>query len=209
MNQKNRHQPVIEKDTINRVETMWANGYGPEWNEKNYNSPTQNYPDSDESDSDEMLPLCANWPTPEEEEWTIVGKPHGVQRYDKGIDCSRLHYTRDKLDRSGMCCKQLDYIDWNITQDDSDKLLSERLVTDVGILNTDDVYTRSEVLPTRRNEATQNDDSPSSSWKGQQSHRLTSEPVVTSVRPSFRKRPNVIAVETRKTAGCQLLGLWT
>ena len=69
------------------------------------------------------------------------------------------------------------------------------------MLNTDDVYTRSEVLPTRRNEATQNDSSPSSSWKGQQSHRLTSEPVVTSVRPSIRKRPNVIAVETRKTAG--------
>ena len=201
MNQKDRHQPVIEKDTVNRVETMWPNGYGPEWNKENYNGSTPNYPDSDESDSDEMLPLGAFWPTPEEEEWTIVGKPHGVQRYDKGLDCNRLHYTHDKLDRSCMCCKQLDYIDWNVTQDDSDKLLSERLVTDVGILNTDDVYTRSEVLPTRRNEATQNDSSPSLSWKGQQSHRLTSEPVVTSVRPSIRKRPNVIAVETRKTAG--------
>ena len=78
-----------------------------------------------------------------------MGKPHGVQRHDKDIDCNRLHYTRDKLDRSGMCCKQLDYFDWNVTQYDSDKFLSERLVTEVGILNTDDVYTRSEVLPTR------------------------------------------------------------
>ena len=34
-----------------------------------------------------------------------------------------------------------------------------------------------------------------------QSHRLTSEPVLTSVSPSFRKRPNAIAVETRKKAG--------
>ena len=103
---------------------MWPNGYG--FYRKNYNDPTPNYPDSDESDSDEMLPLGAFWPTPEEEEWTIVGKPHGVQRYDKDIDCNRLHYTCDKLDRSGMCCEQLDYIEWNVTQYDSDKFLSER-----------------------------------------------------------------------------------
>ena len=32
-------------------------------------------------------------------------------------------------------------------------------------------------------------------------HRLTNEPVLTNGKPSFRKRPNVIAVETRKTAG--------
>ena len=119
----------------------------------------------------------------------------------KDIDCNRLHSTRDKLDRSGMCCKQLDYIDWNVTQYDSDKFLPERLVTEVDILNTVDGYTRSEVLPTRQNEVAQNDSSPSSSRKGPQSHRLTSEPALTSVRPSFRKIPNVIAVETRKTAG--------
>ena len=95
----------------------------------------------------------------------------------------------------------MDYIDWNVTQYDSDKSLPERLVTEVGIINTVDGYTRSKVLPTRRNEAAQNDSSPSSSRKGPQSHRLTSEPVLTNVRPSFRKRPNVIAVETRKTAG--------
>ena len=77
------------------------------------------------------------------------------------IDCNRLHYTCDKLDRSGKCCKQLDYIDWNVTQYDSDKFLPERLVTEVGILNTVDGYTRSEVLPTRQNEVAQNDSSPS------------------------------------------------
>ena len=201
MNRKYHHQPVIETDTVNHVETMWPNGYGPEWSRKNYNDLMPNYPDSDESDSDEMLPLGAFWPTPEEEEWTIVGKPHGVQRYKKDIDCNRLHYTCDKLDRSGICCKQLDYIDGNVPQYDSDKFLSERLVTEVGILNTDDGYTRSEVLPTRRNEAAQNDSLPSSSRKVPQSHWLTNEPVVTSAKPSFRKRPNVIAVETRKTAG--------
>ena len=77
------------------------------------------------------------------------------------IDCNRLHYMRDKLDRSGMCCKQLDYIDWNVTQYDSDKFLHERLVTEVGILNTVDGYMRSEVLPARRNEAAHNESSPS------------------------------------------------
>ena len=168
MNRKYHHQPVIEKNTINHVETMWPNGYGPEWRKGNYNDPMPNYPDSDKSDSDEMLPLGAFWPTPEKEEWTIVGKPHGVQRYEKDIDCNRFRYTGDKLDRSGMCCKQLDYIDGNVYQYDSNKFLSERLVTEVGILNTDDGYTRSEMLPTRRNEAAQNDSLPPSSWRGPQ-----------------------------------------
>ena len=167
INRKYRHQPVTEKDTVNRAETMWPNGYGPEWNSKNYNDPRPCYPDSDESDSDEMLPLGAFRPTPEEEEWTIVSKPHGVQRYNKDIDCNQLNGTRDKLDHSGMCCKQLDYIDRNVVQYD--------------LVNTVDSDTRSEVVPIRRNEATQNDSSPSSSRNGPQSHRLTSEPVLTSV----------------------------
>ena len=159
------------------------------------------YSDSNESDSDEMLPLGAFRPTPEEEEWTIVGKSHDVPRYAKDIDCDRLYVTRDKLDRSGMCCKQLDYIDGNVTQYDSERLVPERLVMEVNMLNTVDSDTRSEVLPIRRNEATQNDSSPSRNRNGPQSHRLTSEPVSTSVRPTIRKRPNVIAVETRKAAG--------
>ena len=200
---------MIERDTINRVETMWPNGYGPEWNRNNYNDPTPNYPHLDESDSDEMLPLGAFWPAPEEEEWTIVGKPHGVQRYDKDIDCNRLHYTRDKLDRSGVCCKQLDYIAWNVTQYDSDKFLPERLVTEVGILNTVDSYTRLEVLPTRRNEAAQNDSSPSSSRKGPQSHRLTSEPVLTSVKPSDHECDHSRIKKVGRRPACRLLALWT
>ena len=180
-----------ENDTVKRVETMWPNGYGPKWD--NYNDPMPCYPDSDESDSDEMLPLGAFRPTPKDEEWTIVGKSHGVPRYAKDIDCDRLHDTRDKLDRSGMCCKQLDYIDWNVTQYDSERLVPERLVTEVNMLNTVDSDTRSEVLPIRRNEATQNDSSPSRNRNGPQSHRITSEPVSTSVRPTIR----------------QLFALWT
>ena len=201
MNRKYRQQPVTENDTVKRVETMWPNGYGPKWNINNYNDPMPCYPDSDESDSDEMLPLGAFRPTPEEEEWTIVRKSYGVPRYAEDIDCDRLHETRDKLYRSGMCCKQLDYIDWNVTQYDSERLVPERLVTEVNRLKTVDRDTRLEVSPIRRNEATQNDSSPSRNRNGPQSHRLMSEPVSTSVRPTIRKRPNVIAVETRKATG--------
>ena len=200
---------MTENDTIMRVETVWPNGYGPKWNINNYNDPMPCYSDSDESDSDEMLPLGAFRPTPEKEEWTIVGKSHDVPRHAKDIDCDRLYVTRDKLDRSGMCCKQLDYIDGNVTRYDSERLVPERLAMEVNMLNTVDSDTRSEVLPIRRNEATQNDSSPSRNRNGPQSHRLTSEPVSTSVRPTIRKRLNVIAVEIRKAAGVPAIVLWT
>ena len=154
MNQKYRQQPVTENDTVKRVETMWPNDYGPKWNINNYSDPMPCYPDSDESDSDEMLPLGVFRPT-----------------------LDRLHETRDKLDRSGMCCKQLDYIDWNVTQYDTERRMSERRVTEVNRLKTVDRDTRSEVSPIRRNEATQNDSSPSRNGNGPQSHRLMSEPV--------------------------------
>ena len=117
---------------------MWPNGYGPKWNINNYSDPMPCYSDSDESDSDEMLPLGAFRPTPEEEEWTIVGKSHDVPRYAKDIDYDRLYVTRDKLDRSGMCCKQLDYIDGNVTRYDSERFVPERLVMEVNMLNTVD-----------------------------------------------------------------------
>ena len=169
-----RHQPAIQRDTINCVETMWPSGYGPEWNSRHYNDPNPPYPDSDESDIDDVLPLGALRPSPEEVEWTIVGKSHSSQRYDKDIDCNPLQYTRNKLDRSGMCCKQLDYIDWNIPQYDSDTFLSERIVAEDGIRNTVDSYTRTEVLPTRRHEAARNPSSPSSRQKGPQSHKRAS-----------------------------------
>ena len=183
------------------VETVWPNRYGPKWNVNYYNDSMPCYSDSDESDSNEMLPLGAFRPSPEEEEWTIVGKAHGVSRHADNIDCDRLYVASDKLDRSGMCCKQLDYIDENVTRYDSERLIPERRATKVNMLNTVDGNTRSEVLPMRRNEATQNESSPSRNRDGPQSHRLTSEPVLTSVRPTIRKRPNVIAVETRKAAG--------
>ena len=128
-------------------------------------------------------------------------KSHDVPRHAKNIDCDRLYVTSDKLYHSGMCCKQLDYIDGNVTRYDSERLVPERLVTEVNMLNSVDSDTRSEVLPIRRNEATQNDSSPSRNRNGPQSHRLTSEPVSTSVRPTIRNRQNVIAVETRKAAG--------
>ena len=105
---------MIQQDTVNFVETMWPSGYGPEWNSRNCNDPKSPYPDLDESDIDDVLPLGALRPYSEEEEWTIVGKSHSAQRYNKNMDCNPLPYTRNKLDRSGVCCKQLDYIDWEI-----------------------------------------------------------------------------------------------
>ena len=93
---------MTENDTVMHVETVWPNGYGPNWNINNYNDPMPCYSDSDASDSDEMLPLGAFQPTPEEEEWTIVGKSHDVSRHAKNIDCDRLFITCDKLDRLGM-----------------------------------------------------------------------------------------------------------
>ena len=78
--------------------------------------------------------------------------------------------------------------------------MPEKLVTKVNMLNTVDSDTRSEVLPIEQNEATQNDSSPSRNRNGPQSHRLTSETVSTNVRSTIRRRPNVIAVETRKAA---------
>ena len=79
--------------------------------------------------------------------------------YDKNIDYNPFQYTRDKLDRSGMCCTQLDYIDWNTPQYDTDTFLSERLVEEEGIRNTVNSYMR----PTRREEAARNPRSPPSS----------------------------------------------
>ena len=75
---------------------------------ENYNTPVPRNTDSDESDSDEMLPLGAFWPAPEDEKWTMVERSHGSIRSAKDI-----HNSGDKLDHSGMRCRQLDYIDGN------------------------------------------------------------------------------------------------
>ena len=135
-----------------------------------YNTPVPRNTDSDESDSDEMLPIGAFGPAPEDEKWTMVERSHGSLRSAKDIDSDRLHNSGDKLDHSGMCCRQLDYIDGN-----------------------DNRCTRSEALPSNRKEATQNDRSPTGD-------RLMTGPATESVRPAVRKRPNVIVVEPRKTA---------
>ena len=63
--------------------------------------------DSDESDSDEMLPIGAFWPAPEEEKWTMVEGTHGSLRSAKDIDSDRLYNSGDKLDHSGMRCHRM------------------------------------------------------------------------------------------------------
>ena len=135
----------------------------------NYNSPVLRNTDSDDSDSDEMLPMGDFWPTPEEEEWTMVGRSHGSLQSANDIDSDRFYNSGDNLDHSGMRCTQLDYIDGN-----------------------DNRFMSSEAL--------------SSNWKGEiqidrwsTGDRPMTEPVTANVKLTFRKRPNVIAVEPRKT----------
>ena len=77
---------------------------------ENYNTPVPCSTDSDESDSDEMLPIGDSWPAPEEEKWTMVERSHGSLRSAKDIDSDRLYNSGDNLDHSGMRCRQLDYI---------------------------------------------------------------------------------------------------
>ena len=107
------------------------------------------YIDSDESDSDEMLPLGAFWPAPEEEEWTVVERSHGIIRSARDIDSDWLYDSGDKLNRSGVRCKQLDYINWNNNRYDLNRPEPER-----------NSCTRSEALPSNRKEVTQIDRSP-------------------------------------------------
>ena len=135
-----------------------------------YNTPAPHNTDSDDSDGDEMLPMGAFWPAPEDEKWTMMERSHGSLRGAKGIDSDRLHNSGDKLDHSGMRCGQLDYID-----------------------EKDNRCTRSEALLSNRKEATRYDRSP----PGDQ---LMTESPTASVRPAIGKRPNVIVVVPRKTA---------
>ena len=134
--------------------------YDPQKRIDDYSAPVPRYIDSDESDSDEMLPLGAFWPTPEEEEWTMVERSHGFLRSAKVIDSDRLYNSGDKLDRSGVRCKQLDYIDWNDNRYDLNRLEPETLAAKVNMCHTINSCTRSEALPSNRKEATQIDRSP-------------------------------------------------
>ena len=171
-----------KKDTMKHEETMLTTVYDPQKRIDDYSAPVLCYIDSDESDSDEMLPLGAFWPAPEEEEWTVVERSHGILRSARDIDSDRLYDSNDKLDRSGVRCKQLDYINWNDNRYDLNRLEPE--------LNS---CMRLEALPSNRKEATQIDRSPTE-------NRLMTRPASTSVRPAVRNRPNVIVVEPRKTA---------
>ena len=175
-------------------ETMLTTVYDPQKRIDDYSAPVPRYIDSDESDSDEMLPLGAFWPAPEEEEWTMVETSHGILRSARDIDSDRLYDSGDKLDRSGVHCKQLDYIDWNDNRYDLNRLEPETLAAKVNMCHTINSCTRSEALPSNRKEATQIDRSPTGD-------RLMTGPASASVRPAVRKRPNVIVVEPRKIVG--------
>ena len=174
-------------------ETMLTTVYDPQKRIDVYSAPVPRYIDSDKSDSDEMLPLGAFWPAPEEEEWTMVERSHGILCSAKDIDSDRLYNSGDKLDRSGVRCKQLDYIDWNDNRYDLNGLESDTLAAEVNMCHTINSCTRSEALPSNRKEATQIDRSPTGD-------RLMTGPASASGRPAVRKRPNVIVVEPRKTA---------
>ena len=189
---KFREQPVRKKDTMKHEETMLTTGYDPQKSIDDYSAPLPRYIDSDDSDRDEMLPLGAFWPAPEEEEWTLVERSHGILRSAEDIDSDRLYYSGDKLDHSGMRCKQLDYIDWNDNRYYLNKLEPEGLAAKVNMCHTINSCTCSEALPNNR-KATQIDRSPTGD-------RLMTGPASASVRPAVRKRPNVIVVEPRKTA---------
>ena len=133
-----------------------------------YNTPVSHNIDSDDSDSEEMLPMGAFWPIPEDEEWTMVERSHGSLRGAKGIDGDRFHNSGEKLDHSGLRCGQLDYIN-----------------------ETDNHSTRSEVLLLSRREATQYDNTPPGI-------ETAMESAIASGKPAVCKRPNVIVVVPSK-----------
>ena len=133
-----------------------------------YNTPVSHNIDSDDSDSEEMLPMGAFWPIPEDEEWTMVERSHGSLRGAKGIDGDRFHNSGEKLDHSGLRCSQLDYIN-----------------------ETDNHSTRSEVLLLSRREATQYDNMPPGI-------ETAMESAIASGKPAVCKRPNVIVVVPSK-----------
>ena len=133
-----------------------------------YNNPVSHNTDSDDSDSEDMLPMGAFWPIPEDEEWTVVERSHRSLRGANGSDSDRFQNSGKKLDHSGLCCGQLDYIN-----------------------ETDNHSTRSEVLLTSRSEATRIDNTPPGI-------ETAMESAIVSVKPVVCKRPNVIVVVPSK-----------
>ena len=74
-----------------------------------YNTPVSHNTESDDSDGEEMLPMGAFWPIPEED-WTVVERSHGNLRGTNGSDRDRVQNPGRKLDNSGLCCDELDDI---------------------------------------------------------------------------------------------------
>ena len=153
-NRKYCERPVRKNDTVTH---------------NMYNTPVSHNTDSDDSDGEEMLPMGAFWPAPQDEEWTMVKRSRGSLRGAKGIDSDRFHNSGEKLDHSGWRCGQLDYIN-----------------------ETDNHSTRSEVLLSSRREATQYDNTPPGV-------EPATESAIASVKPAVCKRPNVIVVVPSKT----------
>ena len=73
----------------------------------------------------------------------MVEKSHGILRSAKVIDSDRLYNSGDKLDRSGVRCNQLDYIDWNDDRYDLNGLEPETLAAKVNMCHTINSCTRS------------------------------------------------------------------
>ena len=74
-----------------------------------FNTPVSHNTESDDSDGEEMLPMGAFWPIPEED-WTVVEKSHANLRGTNGSDRDRVQNPGRKLDNSGLCCDELDDI---------------------------------------------------------------------------------------------------
>ena len=176
------------RETVNYVENMWPSGYVPNRNDNNLRNPDRIYLDSDESDVDEVLPLEAFRPALEEEWWTVVGNPNKTKCYDTKLDCDQLKSTRDQLDNSGMCCGELDHIDWTKPKYDSDNYLSDEPNTENDVQITADNDTKSAVLPAGWDEVARVHNSPSSCYKDVQSHPNTNEPKYMNDNSAFRRR---------------------
>ena len=63
-----------------------------------YDTPVSHNTDSDDSDSEEMLPMGAFWPMPEDEEWTVVERSHGSLRGANDSESDRFQNPGKKLD---------------------------------------------------------------------------------------------------------------
>ena len=124
--------------------------------------------ESDDSDSDEMLPMGAFWPIPESEEWTVVKRSHGNLHGTIGSGRDRFQNPGKKLDYSGLCYGQLDDIN-----------------------ESGNHGTESEVLLISQSEVGRIDDTPIGTG-------TAIETAIVNVKSIVCKRPNVIVVTPSK-----------